>query len=176
MAFKYNGNDPKKIFYTGYDVNGAYLTNAEVKEVKYYNDVVWKRSNPVYWYNGSSYGVGYPTNWTVTSTDVDCNDPEDCEIYYRTDIHDIYANHHEPWSLTAQATGNTGDNETMEIVVSGVQYGSLSIAGASKTTTITSAGTYKIDVSGLSTVTMTASLGGHEYAVGSIPISSIRFY
>lgn len=134
---------------------------------------IWERtSNPVYWYNGSSYGSGYPSNWTVTATDVDCNHAEDCEIYYRTPINDLYANHHEPWSLNAQATGSTGGNQYMEIVVSGVQYGSLSING----TTITSGGTYTINVSGISSVTMYASLGGHEYAVGSIPIKSIRFY
>lgn len=133
----------------------------------------WLRySNPMYWYNGSSYGSGYPSDWTIVETDVNCDHEEDCEIYYRTPINNLYANHHEPWSLSAKATGKTGGNQYIEIVISGMAYGSLSVNGK----TITTAGTHKIDITNISDITIYANLGGNEYAVGNIAINSIKFY
>lgn len=171
FTLKSNGFSRTNYTFTSWNLGAAGATITLSANTTAYAQ--WKaNSNPVYWYNGSSYGSGYPSSWTVTATDVQCDHAEDCEIYYRTSINDLYANHHEPWSMSLQATGSTGGNQYMEIVVSGVQYGSLSING----TTITSGGTYTINVGGLSSVTMYASLGGHEYAVGSIPIKSIRFY
>lgn len=172
-SFKLKSNGYTKNYYVfnGWDLGAVGKEISLSENLTAYAQ--WVRySNPMYWYNGSSYGAGYPTQWTITGTDVNCDHEEDCEIYYTNSIRQLYANHHEGWSLNAQATGGTGGNQFMEIAITGFSYATLTINGKS----ITSTGTYKIDVTGLSSVTMYASLGGHEYAVGEITISSIKFY
>jgi hypothetical protein len=169
MAFNFNGNTPKVITYNGNDV----------KKLIYNGVTVWTKSNPVYWLQGASHGeggtvsAGYPTEWTITFTDVRCDHPEDCEIYIRNVMAEIYCNSAEEWWVEAQATGSTNGNQYMEIVVSQMTEGSASIA--CNGTTISKAGTYTINVDGLSTVTMYASL--HWWSdPGYFSIDSIRFY
>lgn len=163
MGFSFNGNTPKNITYNG----------NVVKTLEYNGVTVWKKSNPVYWYNGSSYGSGYPSTWTITKAKPNnCDHPEDCEVYYRNTLATPYAHLGEhPWSVEGYATGNTGGNEYMEIVTSNMD-GYIVVNGV----TISTAGTHTINVSGLSSVTMYLYLSGFEGDPGSLTVNSIRFY
>lgn len=178
MAFNFNGNTPKVITYNGNDV----------KKLIYNGVTVWTKSNPVYWLQGAShgsggtYGAGYPTQWTVTYEDVNCDHPEDCGIYEDLQIAGIECRSDEAWTVHAQATGSTGGNETMEIVVSDVlgydpeEDGTITSYISINGYVINKRGTHIINVSGLSSVTMYAYLSNFEYCTTYFSIDSIRFY
>jgi uncharacterized repeat protein (TIGR02543 family) len=181
FKLKSNGYTKTNYVFTGWDLGAVGKEISLSENLTAYAQ--WVRySNPMYWYNGSSYAAGYPTRWTVTAEDVDCDHPEDCEIGKGLDIHNLSGSCDEPWSFQAQATGNTGGNKYMEVVVREV-VGYSPAGDGSITSTISingyvinKAGTHTINVDGLNSVTMYADLSNFEYSQTYFVISSIRFY
>lgn len=168
MAFKYNGNTPKKITYN----------SQNVKRLIYNNTVVWTASNPIYWFNritnsdGSEQQIltsGYQGEWEMTEWCCDELNYVAGSAYTK----DIW--HINPTCSSGEhsalfggtASGATGGNPYATIYITQMASGCSLTANGTK---ITSAGTYEIDVSGTSTLNLKL------VATGLVHINYIYFH
>lgn len=109
---------------------------------------------------------GYPDEWTMTENC--CDDLNYVAGSYKKNIYSMNptCNNHTPW-FVGTASGSTGGNPIATIYVTQLSSGSEIIANG---TSITSTGTYNIDVSKTSTLNLTARLKGNMF------INSIYFH
>ena len=168
MAFKYNGNVPKKITYN----------SQNVKRLIYNGTVIWTAPNPIYWFNcvvnsdGNEEQVltdGYQGEWKMTSWCCDELNYVDSS-YLTKDIWYInpVCNSSEHGALfRGIASGATGSTLYATIYVSQMASGCSLTANETK---ITTAGIYDIDVSGATTLNL------EIIATGLVHINYIYFH
>lgn len=138
MAFKYNGNTPKKITYN----------SQNVKKLVYNGVTVWTASTPFYWFQRKrddthdwyEYEPGYPTEWTKTEICCEDNATWNLTLHEPSVSCDNWDAH-----LRCKAEASAKGNQYATIYVADYAWGNSTLTANGQK--FTSGGTYTIDVS-----------------------------
>lgn len=177
MAFKYNGNTPKKITYN----------SQNVKKLVYNGVTVWKASSPFYWWqrlvdgSGNHYAQfasGYPTEWSVIERGCDSCGLASSGNFYMAE-NTLYCNSDCGGYIYLRASASANGCKKAKIYVSQTFKCVLKANGNTLYNFETQgngneyygAGTYTVDVS--DTLTLDLSIHGHG---GFCYIDYVYFY